>query len=396
MSGATIAAAAGAGLLLALLASEEGGSAGSSTAGPYGAAVAAAARKSLGVKETAPNNGPEIAAWAAELGLVPPLQWCGVAVSHWLREASKATGLPLVVPGAGRAKALLQQFQQRGRALSAEQARARTLSPGTVLVWDRATKPGGPEGHTGVVERDNGASWTTIEGNTEGNDVRRVQRPKNDPRLLGAGLVDAGPAKPAQGPVPSPQRPPATPGPTPGPVPPQGPAPAGARVLVAGDSLGVGLTFPLITALAPRTVLGFGVNGTTVGQWAAATGPLAPLLAALAPGDLALLSLGTNDIAAQRDAKTVGADAAQLIAFLQAAGARVGWIAPPSLSGPKFERQYPIRNQLENACMAQGAPLFDSELIEFQRAPDGIHATPTGYAQWAAQIATWAKQRGLV
>lgn len=158
---------------------------------PFGAAVLEAARRSLGVHETAPNSGPEIDKWIRELGLTPPAQWCAVAVTHWMRVASLQLGVAMPVRGAAGAKALLGQFQGASRALTADQARREVLSSGTVLVWDRATPMGSSfAGHTAIVDVDNGETWLTIEGNTLENDVRRVVRRKDDPRLMGAGLVD--------------------------------------------------------------------------------------------------------------------------------------------------------------------------------------------------------------
>lgn len=350
------------------------------TGGPYGAAVLAAARASLGIRETAPNSGPEIDAWLQELGITPPAEWCGAAVSHWIKAAAKATGRAPVVPGAGRAKAILGQFQTRGRALDAAAARLALLPPGSVLVWDRSTPPGtGPQGHTGIVESDKGAHWVTIEGNTAGADVRRVTRPKADPRLLGAGLVD-GPA--AAGPSLPPLSVPATPaGPT---------LPLARRVLVAGDSLAQGLTVPL-SKLLPH-VHGFGVSGTTIGAWSgAASSAAAPLLATLRPLDVVLLSLGTNDIAGHVFAEQARPRVRELVERLEARGAVIGWIGPPALPWPGFG----VRAVLAQECAALGVPLLDSEQIAFERAADGVHATPQGYATWAAAVAAWVKGSGL-
>lgn len=382
MSRAVAVAAVGA---LALLALGGGGEAAAAKPGPYGAAVVAAARKSIGVKETEPNNGPEIAAWAAELALSPPLQWCGVAVSHWLREAAAATGLPLVVLGAGRAKEILAQFAAKGRKLSAEQARAGRLPPGTVLVWDRATKPGGPEGHVGVLEVDNGPSWTTIEGNTEQGDVRRVERPKDDPRLLGAGLVD-GPAAAKPGPSPSPS---AGSGSTSTPK----PKPGTGRVWVAGDSHANGLAIPLKKLLAPREVRDAGQPSTTIHQWTNPAGPGAPVFAQATASDLVLLSLGTNDLAAGVQSQVGAADAQLLVGVLKMRTPRIGWIGPPALEkwpGDGF------RAYLVHALDEEGVPYLHSDFVDFERGADGIHGTPKGYGQWAAEIVQWAITVGLV
>ncbi|MBK8255570.1 MAG: CHAP domain-containing protein [Polyangiaceae bacterium] len=150
----------------------------------------AVARLLLGVGETGPNTGPQIDEWARELGLEPPLQWCAAFVSHCFRTAAKRISVAAPVRGSAHAKSLMAQFEAIGRAGSAAVARASALPAGSLLFWDRSDPPGsGPQGHVGIVESDEGALWWTIEGNTVENDVRRVLRPKDDPRLIGMALL---------------------------------------------------------------------------------------------------------------------------------------------------------------------------------------------------------------
>lgn len=337
----------------------------------FGAAMVAAARRSLGVRERAPNSGPEIDAWLREVGLPPGSQWCAAAVSHWMLEASRATGRPAPIKGAGAAKQLLQNFRAAGRALDASQARAAALAPGTVLVWDRSDPPGsGFQGHTAIVELDAGDHWRTVEGNTANDDVRRIQRRKDDPRFLGAGLVDAPAAAAPTSPV------------APG-VPPRD-----GTVLVLGDSIGFGLARPMAGSSGHPTWNACEI-GTTILQWA----QRARLERAIVGTPvLALVSAGTNDIAAHADAEKVRPAIGAIVKALRANGARVGWILPPALPWPG----YGVRAVLAQELSTLAVPAFETEAVTYDVAPDHVHPTSAGYAKLAKAIASWAHEQGLL
>lgn len=174
---------------LALLARSSSGASGSA----LGARVVDVARRSLGEREIQPNRSPIIDAWVQAVGARPGAQWCAAFVSHVLRTAAAELGVSPPVVGSARAKGLMAQFQAADAWWTAAEVRARVLPPGAVLVWDRSEPAGtGPEGHTGIAELDGGdGKVTAIEGNTPWEDVRRRVRAKDDPRLLGAGIVGA-------------------------------------------------------------------------------------------------------------------------------------------------------------------------------------------------------------
>lgn len=158
------------------------------------------------------------------------------------------------------------------------------------------------------------------------------------------------------------------------------------RVVLAGDSLAVGLAGPLGKLLGD--VDGIGKNSTTIDHWA---GALALDQALATKPRLVLVSLGTNDIAAADNANAKRPKIAAIVDKVRAARAAIGWVLPPSLPWPG----YGVRAALAQELSARNVPAFDSEALAFERAPDGVHATPAGYAAWAAAIAAWVKASGL-
>lgn len=145
-------------------------------------------------------------------------------------------------------------------------------------------------------------------------------------------------------------------------------------VLLVGDSLAVGLTYPM-RKLAEARGLSFvadATTGTTARQWAS-SGRLAADVAANRP-DVVLVSLGTND--AHGDDSSFADDVATLIA--STGGASVRWIVPPPMP-------FDMTN-VRAVLAASGVPVFPSDKA-YPRAADGIHMPPSGYAAWAQDIA---------
>lgn len=147
-------------------------------------------------------------------------------------------------------------------------------------------------------------------------------------------------------------------------------------VLLAGDSLAVGLTSPL-RALAQSRGLDFvadGRSGTTARQWVG-NGWFADDIHSVQP-DIVLVSLGTNDMRA--DQSNLGDDLATMRAV--AAGRSLRWIAPPRMP---FDE-----GTVRASIAALGVPVFHSESHDYVRAADGVHMPPSGYAAWAQDIAS--------
>lgn len=202
---------------------------------------------------------------------------------------------------------------------------------------------------------------------------------------------------------PGPVKPPVGPGKTPVHVQPPGPGTAPRpivaaedSIVVAGDSLAVGLARPLMLLSAGHPYSAIGVGGTLIRQWAGPAQSVKggavglPLLLG-APGkglvpDVVLLSLGTNDgalSAASLEAERLSVD--KLIDGVCSAGIRLVWLLPPNPDVPR------LADVLE---MIDASPAVDqwAQLVTLLPAPDvqlgydRIHPTPDGYAAWAQDI----------
>jgi len=197
----------------------------------------------------------------------------------------------------------------------------------------------------------------------------------------GVGLVIAVQASTAPSPVPPPSVPPSGGGARP-PTPLSSPRRApGARILLVGDSLAQGLTNPMKRFAAQDrqvTFDGHGVPSTRIADWASKPW-LAQDLARERP-TLVLFSLGTNDMR-MPDPTTEQAQLAKIVAMVDAAGAELVWIAPPTMPFPDRG----VRAMLA----ATGRAMYPSQTLAIPRAPDKIHPTMLGYSSWAGAIWTW-------
>jgi lysophospholipase L1-like esterase len=185
----------------------------------------------------------------------------------------------------------------------------------------------------------------------------------------------------------------------------------GERVLVMGDSLGVGLTTPLKGLVLGETALEPSFAGTACGGTASFqyTNPryaggcsacfqtsncgtvLKKVLEDFRP-TLVLVSFGTNEAFGKVDAPTIIESTHALIAQLRAGGARVIWIGPPKLpatyAGNTFRPE--VLKQIRDAVLADDVPWFPSDQLDIPQF-DQMHATPKGYAGWAGAIWQWLK-----
>lgn len=160
------------------------------------------------------------------------------------------------------------------------------------------------------------------------------------------------------------------------------------RLLLMGDSLAVGLAPPL-QALAREQKITFGSlaeSGTRIDQWLARP-DLDARLASFKP-TLILVSLGTNDAylpqrgAVQRQVPRLAA----LLAKLEAGGAEVVWIGPPSLPKPPPQ---PGMVPMLKAGVPTAQYFPTDTALTLPRGPDGLHPTTKGYAGWAGAIWQW-------
>lgn len=111
----------------------------------------------VGVKEVplGSNKGPEVEKYLKSIGLGGGYPWCMAFVYWCVNEASKSQGVanPLHKTGG-----VLLQLQKSKHLESA------TPVPGSIFIMDF----GNGTGHTGFVERVEGNTLYTIEGNTNG------------------------------------------------------------------------------------------------------------------------------------------------------------------------------------------------------------------------------------
>lgn len=136
------------------------------------------------------NDGHRIREYAARCNLVPPINWCAVAVSTWIAEAAEGLRVPLPVALSPAARGLMGSFIRAGRWTPWDKLVSSMITPGSIVVWWRGSKSGW-QGHVGVVEKlgDMSPVLHTIEGNSgpSGDRVARMQRSLIDERLLGMG-----------------------------------------------------------------------------------------------------------------------------------------------------------------------------------------------------------------
>lgn len=150
------------------------------------------------------------------------------------------------------------------------------------------------------------------------------------------------------------------------------------RLLVIGDSLAVGLGPHLKADAAMDRVPYVAVEakgGTAAHQW---DYKIAGLLQQHKP-DTVLVVLGTND-AAMPDPTVNRQRIKKIVGFVNDSGARLVWVGMPTLP-PRLKADV-VRDMITST----GVDYLDSRQISFERSPDGIHATPAGYAAWARAI----------
>ncbi|MEP7123124.1 MAG: SpoIID/LytB domain-containing protein [Byssovorax sp.] len=157
-----------------------------------------------------------------------------------------------------------------------------------------------------------------------------------------------------------------------------------ARIVLVGDSLAQGLG-PVLTEIARRSPCAFhavGKKSTRVHDWMGDSD--LPAAIGAPPADLVLVCLGTNDMRTA-DPGGAGTEGGALVDKIVARGASVAWIGPPRMT---FDTGA-FRSGLASACGSRNVRIFDSQSLDLERAPDGIHLTPKGYRAWAESIAAW-------
>ncbi|MFD8493834.1 SGNH/GDSL hydrolase family protein [Amycolatopsis sp. NPDC059657] len=188
------------------------------------------------------------------------------------------------------------------------------------------------------------------------------------------------------------------------------------RLLVLGESTvdGVGaasheeaLTGQLALALAERT--GRGVRWQAVGRTGAnARVVLAELLPAAEPADLVVIALGVNDTIELHSAGRYRRDLLRLVVAVR----RELGPVPVLLAGVPPMDRFPVLPQPLRAVLGARSAALDEAAARLTRVPgvghapmpseilsgdlfaeDGFHPGPTGYRDWATQLAQTATAR---
>ncbi len=151
----------------------------------------------------------------------------------------------------------------------------------------------------------------------------------------------------------------------------------GARILLVGDSLAVGLGVPMTKMASDfgASLSKGGIVGTTISDWDKSV-----MTQSDPPPTLVLLSIGTNDMKMSSPAGEKQ-HLTSLLSKLGSGGADVVIIGPPTMPFPDRG----VREMLASS----GASIFPSEALSIPRGPDGIHPTAKGYSGWAGAIWSW-------
>lgn len=145
-------------------------------------------------EELGRNDGETIRKYASNFGLKPPLNWCSVSFGSWMKAAAKVLGIEIPIEGSPGAQATMNQFKAAGCFVARRDLKPSHLLPGNVPIWKRP--PHDWTGHIGVLESGDheARSMRTIEANsgTAADEVARMDRSLDDPRLFGLGILNDG------------------------------------------------------------------------------------------------------------------------------------------------------------------------------------------------------------
>lgn len=166
------------------------------------------------------------------------------------------------------------------------------------------------------------------------------------------------------------------------------PVHAGQRVVLLGDSIGVGVAHPLELSLVDAGV-GFASQATT--GWTL-TKMLAAYQASDATADVVVISAGSNDAALADPSKE--ADVAKALVQLGfARGARrVLWVTPPNFQidpppPPATKAKQEAFHDIMDASSPRLEVVVPSGEVVRQLGQDRIHLPPAGYHALATEVA---------
>lgn len=174
------------------------------------------------------------------------------------------------------------------------------------------------------------------------------------------------------------------------------------RVVLIGDSLGVGLRKPLGALAQADGIPFFGqaCGGTQIFQWVRQDTHFGPCtfgqqhIRAAEP-TVVLISLGTNDAYAQpAEIESERPKLQELLQDIVDMGARPIWIDPPKLEKAPHVPQVMEMIYADPVGRRVGMPHFRSDLLDIQMSGDKIHPTGAGYQTWAEALWKWLRSSG--
>jgi lysophospholipase L1-like esterase len=183
----------------------------------------------------------------------------------------------------------------------------------------------------------------------------------------------------------------------------------GQRVLLIGDSLGVGVGPVLERELRPLGIASFkniSVGGTNIMQWVVGRyqqcKDLDAALASYKP-TIVFISLGTNDESSRSyiimgkpfvlpygPTFDVAKQRAPHVAKMREklAGVKSIWLGPPISHPDKWPADRKFRDMIAGSW---GEDYFNTEAVAPAKTGDKIHFTGTGNKTWASAIANWIR-----
>lgn len=163
----------------------------------------------------------------------------------------------------------------------------------------------------------------------------------------------------------------------------------GSTILLAGDSLGVGMSnrfYSLTKASGYKSVVR-AISGTSTFQWVVW---IKKHLDVHKPA-LVLVSLGTNDAMQLERAKKQDVYT-EISRVIEGSGAKLVWILPHRISKSRIPKIDDAREFIRSTV-----PLsFDSTKISIPLAPDKVHTSTKGYELWIEEVWKWMEETNLI
>jgi hypothetical protein len=137
------------------------------------------------------NDGTRIRKYAKYFGLKPPVNWCAISFSAWLRKAAKLCGIEPPIEGSPAARNIEGQFIQAGLFVPRRKLTADVLVPGNVPIWWRGKDENDWPGHIGIIDHVLNVNMYVVEANSGrfGDEVAEMPRSIMAPKLLGVGVL---------------------------------------------------------------------------------------------------------------------------------------------------------------------------------------------------------------